>query len=325
MTLPLSGTAGPATNHPLAVPAIGLNMPTWPRADRSYATWPEIRSLARDAEALGVDTLWVPDHLQRDPASGERIGFWECWTIVTALAEATTRVGIGPYVACTGFRNPALLAKMAATLDEVSGGRLVLGLGSGVPERDTSWRAFGFDATRPVGRYAEAVEIVARMLREPAVTFDGEHFRTDDAQILPRGDRRTPVWVAGLGERTSRVAATWGDAINVNLPLCGPADMQRIVDTATAACAAVARDPATLELTGWGRLVLDADGIAVEEPGCLAGSPAEIAETVRGFAEDGLRHITFYVGSPGEPSRFPALTPVALERFARVLEALQAN
>jgi alkanesulfonate monooxygenase SsuD/methylene tetrahydromethanopterin reductase-like flavin-dependent oxidoreductase (luciferase family) len=335
------------TTAPLAAPAIGLNMPTWPRADRTYASWPEIRSLARDAEALGVDTLWVPDHLQRDLRGGERIGFWECWTIVTALAEATTRVGIGPYVACTGFRNPALLARMAATLDEVSGGRLVLGLGSGVPERDTSWRAFGFDATRPVGRYAEAVEIVVRMLREPAVTFEGEHFHTDDAQVLPRagaadaapaaagplGDgtpsgrplRRPPVWVAGLGERTSRVAAAWGDAINVNLPLCGPADMQRIADTATAACEAVGRDPATLELTGWGRLVLDAHGTAVAEPGCLAGSPGEVAETVRGFAAAGLRHMTFYVGSPGEPSRFPALTPVALERFARVLEALRAN
>ena len=102
--------------------AIGLNLPTWPLRDRTYATWPEMRALAREAEAMGVDTLWAPDHLQRE-LGGERIGFWECWTIVTALAEATTRIGIGPYVACTGFRNPALLAKMAVTLDEVSGGR----------------------------------------------------------------------------------------------------------------------------------------------------------------------------------------------------------
>ena len=168
-------------------------------------------------------------------------------------------------MACTGFRNPALLAKMAATLDEVSGGRLVLGLGSGVPDRDTSWRAFGFDAARPVARYAEAVEVVVRMLREPAVTFDGAFFRTDDAQIIPRGtgDRPSagpPVWVAGLGDRTSRVAAAFGDAINVNLPLSGPADMDRVVDIAARACEAVGRDPATLELTGWARLVLDEDG-----------------------------------------------------------------
>ena len=173
--------------------AIGLSLPTWPRADRTYATWPEMRSLAREAEAMGVDTLWVPDHLQRDLASGERIGFWECWTIVTALAEATTSMGIGPYVACTGFRNPALLAKMAATLDEVSGGRLVLGLGSGVPERDTSWRAFGFEAARPVARYAEAVEVVVR---------DAPRARRDlRGRVLP--DRRRADHPARDGPRAA--------------------------------------------------------------------------------------------------------------------------
>jgi alkanesulfonate monooxygenase SsuD/methylene tetrahydromethanopterin reductase-like flavin-dependent oxidoreductase (luciferase family) len=310
--------------------AIGLSLPTWPRADRTYATWPELRSLAREAESMGVDTLWVPDHLQRDLTSGERIGFWECWTIVSALAEATTTVGIGPYVACTGFRNPALLAKMAATLDEVSDGRLVLGLGSGVPDRDTSWRAYGFDAARPIARYAEAVEVVTRMLREPAVTFEGAFFRTADAQIIPRGtgDRPgtgLPVWVAGLGDRTSRVAAAFGDAINVNLPLCGPADMDRVVDIAARACDAVGRDPATLEVTGWARLVLEEDGSALERDGCLAGSPGEVAATVRAFVEAGLSHVTFYVGAPDDPSRLPALTPATLARFAPVLEAIRAG
>ena len=310
--------------------AIGLSLPTWPRADRTYATWPELRSLAREAEAMGVDTLWVPDHLQRDLASGERIGFWECWTIVTALAEATTSVGIGPYVACTGFRNPAMLAKMAATLDEVSGGRLVLGLGSGVPDRDASWRAYGFDADRPVARYAEAVEVIVRMLREPAVTFEGAFYRTDDAQIIPRrtGDPAgagPPVWVAGLGDRTSRVAAAFGDAINVNLPLCGPADMNRLVDIASRACDAVGRDPATLELTGWARLVLEEDGSALVREGCLSGSPTEVAASVRGFTEAGLRHVTFYIAAPDDPSRLPALTPATLARFASVLEAIRAD
>jgi alkanesulfonate monooxygenase SsuD/methylene tetrahydromethanopterin reductase-like flavin-dependent oxidoreductase (luciferase family) len=317
------------SNRPAPI-AIGLSLPTWPRADRTYATWPELRSLAREAEAMGVDTLWVPDHLQRDMPSGERIGFWECWTIVTALAEATSTIGIGPHVACTGFRNPALLAKMAATLDEVSGGRLVLGLGSGVPDRDASWRAYGFDSARPVARYAEAVEVIVRMLREPAVTFEGVFFRTDDAQIIPRGigDRASdgpPVWVAGLGDRTSRVAAAFGDAINVNLPLGGPADMDRVVDIAARACDAVGRDPATLELTGWARLVLEEDGTALARDGCLSGSPVEVAATVRGFAEAGLRHLTLYVGAPDDPSRLPALTPATLTRLAPVLEAIRAG
>jgi alkanesulfonate monooxygenase SsuD/methylene tetrahydromethanopterin reductase-like flavin-dependent oxidoreductase (luciferase family) len=305
--------------------AIGLSLPTWPRADRTYASWEEIRALAQAAEAMGVDTLWAPDHLQRDMA-GERIGFWECWTIVTAVAGATSRIGIGPHVACAGFRNPALLAKMAATLDEVSGGRLILGLGSGVPEHDASWRAFGFDAARPIARYAEVAEVVTRMLREPSVTFTGSVVRTEDAQIIPPGPRPggLPVWIAGLGARTSRVAASFGDAINVNLPLRGPEDMARLREIAGAACEAVGRDPSTLELTGWGRVVLDADGNALERDGCLAGPPDVVAATVRGFAEAGLRHLTVYVGAPDDPSRLPALTTVTLERFARLLEAVRA-
>jgi alkanesulfonate monooxygenase SsuD/methylene tetrahydromethanopterin reductase-like flavin-dependent oxidoreductase (luciferase family) len=306
---------------------IGLNLPTWPRADRTYATWPEIRALARDAEAMGVDTLWVPDHLQRDLPSGERIGFWESWTILSALAEATSRVEIGPSVACTGFRNPALLAKMAGTLDEVSGGRLVLGLGSGVPDRDTSWAAFGYATARPVARYAEAVEVVTRMLREPTLTFQGEFHRTVDAEVLPPGPRPggPPVWVAALGERTARVAARFGDAISVNLPLAGAADLTRAATIARTACATVGRDPATLVLTGWTRLVVDERGLALERDGCLAGTPPEVAEAVHGFAEAGLRHLTVLVAAPDDPSRFPALTPATLERFAPFLAAIHGG
>ena len=305
--------------------AIGLNLPTWPLRDRSYATWPEMRALAREAESMGIDTLWAPDHLQRE-LGGERIGFWECWTIVTALAEATTRIGIGPYVACKGFRNPALLAKMAVTLDEVSGGRLVLGLGSGVPERDASWRSFGYDPRRPVARYAESVEVVARMLREAPVTFEGELVRTEDAQVIPWGGRPSgpPIWVAGQGAKTAAVAARWGDAINVNLPLAGAAEMDRLTTIAREACDAVGRDPATLELTGWGRLALDAASNAVERDGYLTGSPAQVAATVRAFADAGLRHLTLYIGDPDDPSRLPALTPPMLERFGPVLEAIRA-
>ncbi len=321
----MTSAAPQALPEPPRVPAIGLVLPTWPRMDRSYATWPEIRGLALDAEAMGVDTLWAPDHLQR-MVGDERIGFWECWTIVTALAEATSRVGIGPHVACTGFRNPALLAKMAVTLDEVSGGRLVLGLGSGVPERDQSWRSFGFDAARPVARYAESVEVIVRMLREAPVTFEGELVWTKDAEIIPWGGRASgpPVWVAGQGARTARVAARWGDAINVNLPLAGPSDMDGIVAVARDACAAVGRDPATLELTGWGRVVLDERGRALDREGCLSGEPAEVAATLHAFASAGLRHLTLYVGDPSDPSKLPALTPPTLERFGPLLEAIRA-
>lgn len=309
-------------------PRIGLSLPTWPLRGGGYAGWAEMRVVAREAEALGVDTLWVPDHFLRELRDRPRFGFWECWTILTAAAEATTRIEIGPFIACTGFRNPALLAKMAMTLDEVSGGRLVLGLGSGVPERDLSWRAFGFDGRRHVTRYAESVEIVTRLLRERTVTFAGELVRTDEAEIIPRGPRPDgpPVWVAGQGEKTSRVAARWGDAINVNRPLATLADLEGIRATANAACAAVGRDPATLALTGWGRLAIDDHGVAVERPGgYLVGSPAEVAGTVRAFGAAGLAHLTLYPGAADDPSSLPALTSASLAAFAPFLEAMRAE
>ena len=306
---------------------IGLNLPTWPLRDGSYASWPEMRMLAREMEGLGVDTLWAPDHLQRSLPGRPLFGFWECWTILTAAAEATATIEIGPFIACTGFRNPALLAKMAATLDEVSGGRLVLGLGSGVPARDDSWRAFGFPSDRHVGRYAEAVEITARMLRERSVTFAGTHYRTDGAEIIPRGSRPDGplVWVAALGDRTAEVAARWGDAANVNTALCATADVTAIRATMAPACEAVGRDPATLAITGWSRISLAPDGTAVPREGYLAGSPAEVGAQVRTFHEAGLVHLTFYVGAEGDPSPLPALTAETLGRFASVLEAIRTG
>lgn len=305
---------------------VGLNLPTWPRRDGSHASWPEIRRLALDAEALGVDTLWVPDHLLRTLPARPVIGFWECWTILVAAAEATSRIGVGPLVACTGFRNPALLAKMAATLDEVSGGRLVLGLGSGVPARDASWRTFGFDQDRPVARYAEAVELVVRVLREEQVTFDGRFFRADGARIAPRGPRPDgpPVWVAALGQRTARVAARWGDAINVNRALAGTADMEAILGIRTTACEAVGRDPSTLALTGWARLAIDSNGLAVEREGNLSGTPDEVAGMLVGFRAAGLRHVTLYPSTAEDAGPYPALTAAALERFGPFVEALRA-
>jgi len=306
---------------------IGLNLPTWPGRDGSNAGWPALRGLARDVEALGIDTLWVADHLLRALPNRPQIGYWECWTILSAAAGATTRIEVGPLVACTGFRNPALLAKMAVTLDEVSGGRLVLGLGSGVPATDASWRLFGYNGERHVGRHAEAVEIVARMLREPPVTFAGEHYRTDGAEALPRGPRPTgiPLWIAGKGERTMRIAARWGDAVNVNVPLSAVADVAVIAGHVAAACAAVGRDPATLELTGYGRIALKPDGSADERPGWIGGSREAVAATMRSLGAAGLRHLTLYVGEADDPSPLPALTGATLERFAPMFEALRAG
>lgn len=309
-----------------SMPELGLVLPTWPRRDGDHASWPELRQLARDVEAIGIDTLWAVDHLQRSVRGGPPFGFWESWTVLTAAAEATRRIGLGPLVSCTGFRNPALLARMATTLDEVSGGRLVLGLGSGNPATDASWTAFGYDTARPVARHAEAVAVVARMLREPPVTFSGTFHRVEGADVLPKGPRpRIPIWVAAKGDRTMAIAVRWADAVNVNVPLTSVPEAEAVVARVTDACRAIGRDPATLEVTGWGRLALQPDGTAEPRDGWLAGSPDEVAATLRAIRGTGIRHVTLYLGEAGERSPFPALTARALERLVPMLAALRGG
>jgi alkanesulfonate monooxygenase SsuD/methylene tetrahydromethanopterin reductase-like flavin-dependent oxidoreductase (luciferase family) len=311
----------------LVRPGIGLNLPTWPRSDGTVATWPEMRSLARRAESLGVDQLWVADHLVRVPPSGRTVGFRECWTVLTAAAEATERIGVGPFVACTGFRNPGLLARMAETLDDVSGGRVVLGLGAGGPAGDRSWQMFGFDEAKPVGRFAESVEVVSRLLRGETVTFTGTHVRMDGATLEPRGPRPDglPLWVAAKGDRTMNVAARWGDAVNVNTPLATSEDVVEAARLAAAACHRMDRDPSTLALTGWGRISLDAAGAGVERRGWISGAPKAIAATLAAMAGAGLRHLSIYIGTDDERSPMPALTARSLDRFGPVMEALRAS
>ena len=308
-------------------PRLGLSMPTWPLRGGAYATWPEMRQLARNVEALGVDTLWVSDHLLRSVPGRPAYGFHECWTILAATAEATSRIELGPFVACTAFRNPGLLAKMAVTLDEVSGGRVVLALGSGDPRSDDSWSAFGFETDRSVSRHEEVVELVARLFRDPPVTFDGAFHHFAAAQLLPRGPRAAgpPVWVAAKGDRSLGIAARWGDAVNVNVPLVSVDDVRAIAARVAVACDAVGRNPSTLGLTGWARLALREDGSADPRPGRLAGSRDEVVATIRSFADAGLSHLTLYAGDADDPSPLPALTTRTLSRLAPYLEALQAG
>src|SRR4051794_41450089 len=139
--------------------------------------------MARAAEAAGFDSIWLGDHLlYRGDGRAER-GPWEAWTLLAALAAATERVTIGPLVACAGFHPPGLIAKMAATLDEVSGGRFVLGLGAGWNRRE--FDAFGIPYDRRVSRFEEAFAIIRGMLDGERVSLEGRFHRADDVLLLP--------------------------------------------------------------------------------------------------------------------------------------------
>ena len=290
------------------------------------ARWNDLLAMARRAEALGFDSLWLVDHLlYRFPFDDDTQpphGLWECWSLLAALAAATERVELGTIVACTNFRNPALLAKMADTVDEISGGRLILGLGAGYHAFEL--RAFGYPTDRLVGRFEEALTIIRGLLRDGHVDFAGGYYAARGCELRPRGPRPggPPLLIGTRGERMLRLTARHADGWNAwgcNTAAAVPALRER-VDTA---CAAVGRDPATLERTV--SVMVDLPGFA-QVPRVpwvtdfragygppASGPPEELAGVLRGLAGEGIGHAQLLL----EPN-----TVDGIEAFAPVLELL---
>src|SRR4051794_1652435 len=168
------------SRHPVRVRPlrVGIQLPEVERDVR----WPEYVAMARAAEDVGFDSLWVGDHLLYRGGGRPERGPWDAWTLLAGVAGVTERVRIGPLVACTAFRPPGLLARTAAAVDELSGGRLVLGLGAGWNE--PQFRAFGLPFDHRVARFAEAFEIIRRLLEGERVTFAGRYHGVEDALLL---------------------------------------------------------------------------------------------------------------------------------------------
>jgi alkanesulfonate monooxygenase SsuD/methylene tetrahydromethanopterin reductase-like flavin-dependent oxidoreductase (luciferase family) len=175
--------------------------------------WPEYLAMARAAEEVGFDSVWLGDHLLYRGDGREERGPWDAWTLLAALAVATERIRLGPLVACTAFSAPGLLARRAAAVQEVSNGRLVLGLGAGWNE--TEFRAFGLPIDYRASRFEEAFEIIRRLLAGERVTFEGRFERVQDAVMLPRPVARLPLMIGSTGERVLRAALPHVDAWNV--------------------------------------------------------------------------------------------------------------
>jgi alkanesulfonate monooxygenase SsuD/methylene tetrahydromethanopterin reductase-like flavin-dependent oxidoreductase (luciferase family) len=317
-----SGTAAPqadAAARPRRPLKVGLNLPTVEGTlAGKTATWADLLAFAQRAEALGFDSLWVPDHLLLRWAERTR-GIWEGWSLLAALGAVTERVELGPLVTRTSLRHPALLAKMASTVDEISGGRLVLGLGAGGggPEDTT----FGFPDDHRVDRFSEALQIIRTLLRTGHVDFAGQYYQVRDYALQLRGPRPggPPILIGAKGPRMLRVAATYADLWNAEGPLRRPEEIIPLRAAADAACAEVGRDPSTLGRSasvvvnlplaqGGGGQGAPAQG-ARQEP----TSPEEIADLLRGYARGGLSHIQLWL----TPS-----TIAGLEWFAAVLDLL---
>jgi alkanesulfonate monooxygenase SsuD/methylene tetrahydromethanopterin reductase-like flavin-dependent oxidoreductase (luciferase family) len=183
---------------------LGIQLPEVERDVR----WPEYLSMARAAEASGFDSIWLGDHLLYADGRGP----WEAWTLLSALAAVTERVQLGPLVACAGFHPPAVLAKMAATVDEVSGGRFILGLGAGSNRHD--FESFGLVLDRPVARFEEAFGIIRDLLAGETVTYLGRFHSVDGAVLLPPPAHRIPLMVGSNGPRMLRATLGHVDTWN---------------------------------------------------------------------------------------------------------------
>ncbi len=179
---------------------VGVQLPEAERVVR----WPEYLAMARAAEEVGFESIWLGDHLLYRGDGREERGPLEVWTLLAALAAETSRVRLGPLVACASFHPPGLIAKMAATIDEVSRGRFVLGLGAGWNE--TEYRAFGLPYDHRVSRFEESFEIVRRMLAGERVTLAGRFWSADNLVLMPPPERRIPLMIGSNGERMLGVA-----------------------------------------------------------------------------------------------------------------------
>lgn len=208
--------------------------------------WREVAAIAHAAEESGFESIWVGDHLLYRGGGRPERGPWEAWTQLAALAVLTSRVRLGPLVAATPFHPPGVIARMAGSIDEVSGGRFVLGLGAGWNEAE--FRAFGFPFDRTVSRFSESFEIVRRLLAGEHVTFEGEFQRVDDAVLLPPPARTVPIMLGSSGARMLGIALPYVDAWNTWFTSYGNtaegfASLRGDVD---AAAVRAGRDPAEL-------------------------------------------------------------------------------
>lgn len=289
-------------------------------------SWPALREAALWAEASGFDSLWVDDHLLNDEGPEDDPKF-ECWTTLAALAAITHRPTVGALVGATTLRNPGLVAKMVATLDHISGGRAVLGLGAGWLEREHE--AFGFDFGASPGerldRLDEALGLLRRLLDGERVTHDGRFYHFQDAVSCPRPlQPRLPILVGGSGpHKTLRIVACRADLWNAYGSLEGLTASAAILDQR---CAEIGRDPASIERTAnlnvvlrhtraeaeaaWTALLGRHQPIDGEDSLDLAGSPDEVAAGLRAYLGAGFSHLIWVFRDPWDAETLAALPDV---------------
>jgi probable F420-dependent oxidoreductase len=260
---------------------VGIQLPEVEREVR----WPELAAMARAAEECGFDSIWVGDHLlYRGDGRPER-GPWDCWTTLAALAGVTERVELGPLVACTAFHPPGILARQAAAVDELSGGRLVAAFGAGWNREE--FGAFGLPFDHHVSRFEEAFTIVRRLLAGERVTFAGRFHSVEDALLLPPPARRPKLMIGANAPRMLSIALPYVDAWNTWFTPYGNTAEGFAQHNAelSAAAARVGRDPAEIERSACVLVEIEAAG---ERPRDVEAVPAaQLAAHLRALADAG--------------------------------------
>jgi alkanesulfonate monooxygenase SsuD/methylene tetrahydromethanopterin reductase-like flavin-dependent oxidoreductase (luciferase family) len=281
---------------------IGIQLPEVEREVR----WPEYVAMARAAEEVGFDSIWLGDHLlYRDHNLGQERGPWDAWTLLAALAAVTERVQLGPLVACTAFHPPGLIARMAAALADVSGGRFVLGLGAGWNEDE--FRAFGLPFDHRVSRFEEAFTIIRRLLVGERVTLEGKYCQADDAVLLPAPQEPPRLMIGSNGPRMLGIALPHVEVWNTWFRDFGnsPAEFAALNERISAAAQAAGRDPAEIERSACVYVALDGtdeENERMPEAPPLEGSAAEIASGLSEFADAGADEAILVVSPITESS-----------------------
>jgi len=259
---------------------VGVQLPEVEREVRRD----ELAAMAHAAEERGLDSLWVGDHLlYRDPDRGP----WDCWTTLAWLAGITERVELGPLVACTAFHPPGVLARQAAAVDELSNGRLVLGVGAGWNQ--VEFQAFGLPFDHHVSRFEEAFEIVRRLLAGEHVTYSGRFHHVDGAVLLPPPARRPKLMIGANAPRMLSIALPHVDSWNTWFTRYGNTVEGFAAHNAEIDVAAerAGRDPATLERSACVFVALEGAGSRQNDESLPAVRGDELAAHLRALEEAG--------------------------------------
>ena len=287
---------------------IGVTLPIWQYgAERTTTRWTDIKRVALSAEQMRVDTLWVPDELLWRSDTPSPQGFWDGYSMAGAAAAVTSKIKIGSWVFSALHRNPGIIAKAAETLDEISGGRFVFGLGAG--HAGIQARAFGLPEDMVFARWEEALQIIVPLMRGGRATFEGKFHAARDLVQQPQGPRPNaiPLLIGGQKSKAMRLAAQHADIWSTfaeqksTLEEMGPR-----MSEFRALCDEVDRDAATMGKAAG----VDVRPLGkVDDDSALSGSAEEIADGLRAFREAGYTQADLMV-SPGSLEAFDALAPV---------------